>query len=274
MPVRVLLVEDDELFAALVREMLAQAAPEVELEHANRLSSALARIFRQDFAVIVTDLNLPDSDGPSTVRHLLRAAPDVPVVVLSGNSEIGTALDAIHEGADDFMVKGALDADAVAHLVRVAAERSRRVRVEPVTSLAALAAVGDHLIPLVDRLGLALGVVSLRVESANSWLPGVRRGLLEQVTVVLRQVLRRADFVSRADEGELMLTLVTHDPELHPVLARIRQALVTAGLHQNVRMGAVLHDAGDPTTFTELIGLARQAAPSSPGPPDTDIRDP
>ena len=260
MPVRVLLVEDDELFAALVREMLAVAAPEIDLEIAPRLSAALALIFREDFAVIITDLHLPDSDGPTTVRHLVRVAPDVPVVVLSGNSDIEVALDSIHEGADDYMVKGALNAEGVAHVVRVAVERSRQQRGEPISSLSALAAVGDHLIPLADRLGLSLGVVIVQVEMSDTSVPGIRRAQLRRATEILRSVLRRCDVVSRADEGELALTLVSREPDLLPVIERIKGALAVADLDQSVRIGSALHEVGSDRTFSNLIQLARQAA--------------
>lgn len=58
----------------------------------------------------------------------MRAAPDVPVVVLSANRDAGMAIDTIRAGADAFMVKDVADADAVAHLVRGAADRSRQNR--------------------------------------------------------------------------------------------------------------------------------------------------
>jgi two-component system sensor histidine kinase UhpB len=133
-PIRVLLVEDDEGCAELVQALLAVAAPDIEVDHANRLSTALACLAVHDFAVIVTDLNLPDSDGLSTVSDLCRAAPEIPVVVLSANSNVNVASDALQRGADHFIAKSELRGDALAHVVREAAQRSGQT--EPVRLIA------------------------------------------------------------------------------------------------------------------------------------------
>src|SRR5688572_33082900 len=86
-----LLLEDDPRFAELVRHVLAETAPEIEVEHVVRLSTAMARLVRQPISLIITDLDLPDSRGAATVRHLQRAAPNVPVIVLSGEADVEVA---------------------------------------------------------------------------------------------------------------------------------------------------------------------------------------
>lgn len=266
-PVRVLLVEDDAAFADLVRAMLGVAAPEFEVEHAGRLSSALARLVRDRYDVVVTDLNLPDSTGSETVRHLQRAAHQVPLVVLSGIGDIDVALDAIHEGADDFVVKGALDADTVARLVRVALERRRRQATGPTAEaapfrppgLAALRTVGGHLLQVVDRLGLHLGLVVLRVEADRRGSRGQRPGLLE-VSEVLRSTLRRADLVCRVGPDELAVVLVSHRPELGAAVARLEAAVVASGAGPDVRVGFAAYDCEHPVSVDQLIVQARHGA--------------
>jgi DNA-binding NtrC family response regulator len=121
-----LLLEDDPRFAELVRHVLAESAPEFDVQHVGRLSAALARLVRQPFSLILTDLSLPDSDGPATVRHLQRAAPGVPLVVLSGNGDLGLAMECIREGADEFRVKGTPAFQALGRLLRLALERRHR----------------------------------------------------------------------------------------------------------------------------------------------------
>ena len=121
-----LLLEDDPRLAELVRHVLAASAPEFDVQHVGRLSAALARLVRQPFSLILTDLNLPDSDGPATVRHLQRAAPGVPLVVLSGNGDLDVALECIREGADEFLVKGTPGFQALGRLLRLALERRHR----------------------------------------------------------------------------------------------------------------------------------------------------
>ena len=84
------------------------------------------RCRRQPFCLILTDLDLPDSDGPATVRHLQRAAPGVPLIVLSGNGDLDVALECIREGADEFLVKGSPGFQALGRLLRLALERRHR----------------------------------------------------------------------------------------------------------------------------------------------------
>ena len=84
--VRILLVEDDPIVAALVRLNLDQAKwGDVSVEHAETLADALARLDRADFDLIVTDLNLPDSAGLDTLDALVRAT-DRLIVVLTGKA--------------------------------------------------------------------------------------------------------------------------------------------------------------------------------------------
>ena len=120
-----LFVEDDPRLAELVRHVLAEVTPEFDVEQVGRLSTALARLVRQPFSLILTDLNLPDSHGAATVRHLRRAAPDVPLVVLSGETDPEVALECVREGADEFLVKETPGFLTLGRLLRLALARRR-----------------------------------------------------------------------------------------------------------------------------------------------------
>ena len=121
-----LFLEDDRLIAELVRLVLTESAPEFDVQHVDLLSTALARLVRQPFSLILTDLSLPDSDGPATVRHLQRAAPGVPLVVLSANGDPDVATECIGEGADEFLIKGTPGFQALSQLLPLALERRAR----------------------------------------------------------------------------------------------------------------------------------------------------
>src|SRR2546423_11894379 len=174
--IRVLIVEDDPLFTNLVTGILSEAPEDFEVVSVSRLSSALARLVRDGIGLVVTDLNLPDSSGAATVRFLRRAAPDIPIIVLSGVDDVQVALEAIREGADEYVVKGRFSVDSLVWLVRLVLERHRRLTLPPATgtagglagfeSLPALQVVGRHLIHVAERTGLHLGVVVLSVEPA------------------------------------------------------------------------------------------------------------
>lgn len=123
MPLQLLLVEDDTADAYLIQATLEEAGVDAEWRHVVRLADI-------DFGSIgdwadcaLVDLSLPDSHGLETVRKLLTSMPGLPVVVVSGNSDQGLALAAVHAGAQDYLVKGRIEPDLLARTIRYAIER-------------------------------------------------------------------------------------------------------------------------------------------------------
>jgi signal transduction histidine kinase len=75
--------------------------------------------------LVLLDLSLPDSHGFDTFETVHAAAPDVPVVVLSGLDDQGLAVRAVQEGAQDYLVKGQVDGGSILRSMRYAIERQR-----------------------------------------------------------------------------------------------------------------------------------------------------
>ncbi len=130
--VRVLLVEDNPADVDLIRDALeevdprlALGGPGLHLEHVDRLSTALAHILGGTVDVVLLDLSLPDSHGFDTFTRLERAAPGMPVVVLSGLDDEAMAIRAVREGAQDYLVKGKTDGTTLTRSIRYAVERRR-----------------------------------------------------------------------------------------------------------------------------------------------------
>lgn len=123
-PLRVLLLEDSEVDALLFREALADAqATRFELIHIDRFDALVPTLARGRFDVIVTDLGLGRSQGLDTFRRVRAAAPALAIVVSTGLDEEKTALLALREGADDYLVKGQVSGSTVARSLRYAIER-------------------------------------------------------------------------------------------------------------------------------------------------------
>src|SRR6202022_1296244 len=74
-------------------------------------------------SVVLLDLNLPDSKGAETFRNILSKAPGVPVVVLSGQDDEELAVTAVHQGVQDYLVKGDFDSKQLARAMGYAIER-------------------------------------------------------------------------------------------------------------------------------------------------------
>jgi serine phosphatase RsbU (regulator of sigma subunit) len=124
--IRILLVEDNEDDALLLRRMLKEGPiGQFELVHADRLDAALKQLVEPAFDVVLLDLSLPDSRGLETFRSLHCQSPAVPVVVLTGLDDETTAITAAKEGAQDYVVKGQFNRSLLVRAMRYAIERKR-----------------------------------------------------------------------------------------------------------------------------------------------------
>jgi PAS domain S-box-containing protein len=124
--IHVLLIEDNPGDARLVREWLRDAEPDAfELHGTQRLQEALTVAKQRLFDVALLDLSLPDSQGLESLRRLQAAMPTLPVVVLSGLHDEALALQAVRQGAQDYLVKGDDHGPTMARALRYAIERRR-----------------------------------------------------------------------------------------------------------------------------------------------------
>ncbi|MEO0424898.1 MAG: response regulator [Pseudomonadota bacterium] len=128
---KVLLVEDDDVDAAVVTRLLTLKAPPsteitgFEVERRHRLDTALEVATKGDISAILLDLGLPDSQGLDTVRRMLDAAPRLPLLVLTGSDDEQLAIEAVREGAQDYLYKTDLAAHALSRAIEYAIERKQ-----------------------------------------------------------------------------------------------------------------------------------------------------
>ncbi len=123
-PIRLLLVEDDLVFACLLKDMLASAySGQYQMEIAPGLAQAEALVRAHDFSAILLDLSLPDSQGLETVDRLVKAARHTPLVVLTGLDDDTVAEEAIRRGAQDYLRKNHIETASFARAIRYAIER-------------------------------------------------------------------------------------------------------------------------------------------------------
>ena len=99
---RVLVVEDDEAIADVLRRTLRQEGHEVRSAGDGVEALALAEEFVPD--LVILDLGLPKLDGVEVCRRL-RAESDVPILILTARAETGDRVEGLDSGADDYLVK-------------------------------------------------------------------------------------------------------------------------------------------------------------------------
>jgi signal transduction histidine kinase len=124
----VLVIEDNPGDADLLRLRLVEGKSAVDVRCVSRLSDGLDSLKQKAPSVILLDLNLPDSQGAETFRKVLEKAPNVPVVILSGQDDEELAIKALHQGVQDYLVKGAFSSSSLDRAMRYAVERQALLR--------------------------------------------------------------------------------------------------------------------------------------------------
>jgi DNA-binding NtrC family response regulator len=120
----ILVVEDNPADIDLMREALPETGlVQFQIESVPRLSDAIARLAAGGIDIALTDLGLPDSQGLATFRKLHEAAPNMAIIVLTGNDDQELAVAAVREGAQDYLVKGRIGGDLLVRAIRYAIER-------------------------------------------------------------------------------------------------------------------------------------------------------
>lgn len=158
----ILVIEDNPGDARLVSEMLRDAfGRSVEVTTADRLGQGLALVAASTFDTVLLDLSLPDSEGLTSLLSLREAAPQLPLVLLTGLDDELVAVEAMQHGAQDYLVKGSVDTGSLWRAIRYAIERQQLT--------ARLSASEQRFRQIVEQTTDAVLIVDLqgRVRLAN-----------------------------------------------------------------------------------------------------------
>ena len=166
--IRVLWVEDNPGDIQRIHSLLTEA-PSVHFtwEHVEQLSIATEILRTEPFDLVLLDLSLPDSQGLDTFRRLYPHAICLPIVILTSTNDETLALQAVQAGAQDYLVKGQLDAERLVRALRHAIERKHtetalRVKIRELT---AMAQQFESATRIGHELNNSLATVSLSIET-------------------------------------------------------------------------------------------------------------
>ncbi|RKY46411.1 MAG: hybrid sensor histidine kinase/response regulator, partial [Candidatus Omnitrophota bacterium] len=124
--IKVFLVEDNPSEFVLIKEMLTKLKDySLEVEGAASLNESIEKLQNRKVDVVLLDLNLPDSKGEDTFLKLYQRFPQLPVVVLTGFDDEELAVKVVRQGAQDYLVKGRVDAYLTVKAISYAIERKR-----------------------------------------------------------------------------------------------------------------------------------------------------
>lgn len=279
-PLRVLLIEDNDLDAFLLAEMLLQQPHlRATVERANDLESGLQRLSAGGIDLVLLDLSLPDSAELETFRTLESAGHAVPTIVCSASDDAALGVEAVRLGAQDYLVKGQVTPDGLTRAIRYSMERHRML-----AALRGLSLV-DELTGLYNRRGFLTLAQSHITQAARAQrrfvlvmadLDGLKPindtyghadgdGAIRLAADVLRQSFRSTDVLARLGGDEYaVLALETHEGSERAMQARVEAGLQAANASGErpyrigMSMGLFPFAADGRTPLEELMARADQ----------------
>jgi DNA-binding response OmpR family regulator len=125
-PKLILLIEDDPDYEQLVRAVFSGSGNALEIRSAESLASGLVSIARYKPDVILLDLSLPDCSGYETFLRVRECAGETPIIVLTGLDDDQVAIQAVEDGAQDYLVKSLTQPNLIARSMKMAVSRQNR----------------------------------------------------------------------------------------------------------------------------------------------------
>ncbi len=172
---RVLLIEDDHVLGAAIRDHIASTGHGVDW--VQRIDDSRLALAAAPYQLVLLDLNLPDGRGLDLLREMRKANNTTPVIIVTAQDQIAVRIEGLNSGADDYLIKPFDLSEMSARLAAVA----RRYAANPVPEIK----VGNVSIDLTRK------IVSVGDEPAS---------LTAREWAVLERLLqRRGAIVSKSD---------------------------------------------------------------------------
>jgi DNA-binding response OmpR family regulator len=151
---KILVVEDTPGDVFLIKFYLEEIDPDnYEIKSVDNLTEAHQMMSRENFDVILLDLHLPDSQGLMTVKHSVEKFPNDVFIVLTGLSDERIGLEAVKNGAQDFLVKGRIDSKSLDSSIKFSFQRAKLKRAVKIygEALITLESMYQMVIVLIDN---------------------------------------------------------------------------------------------------------------------------
>lgn len=197
--IRILLVEDSIIdMTVFCRQLVTMGGVATKVAHAPSLESASRLLHRDPFDLVVVDLVLPDGSGEESFHAVYAAAPELPIIVLTGINNEALGIRLLQQGAEDYLVKGQFGPEVLQRSIRYAIERKQaREELQRASQLAALGTLAAGIAQEVSKPlseARAAAQAALDVVERSGDVP-----LSECLQEVAQSVRRCADIVDNVN---------------------------------------------------------------------------
>lgn len=219
---KILHIEDDLTDALLVQEMFVNSSSEMyQFVHVGDLKHALSALRADGYSAVLLDLGLRELQGLDNIRIIKQENPDVPIIVLTAQDDETLALEALQEGAQEYLVKGHGDCKIIrmaikASITRKVFERKlfKQANYDPMTNLPNRQLFIEYLSKSLTKAARwnrseALLFVDIDHFKHINDTYGHEAGnvLLAQVAERMRGALRNSDIIARYGGDEFIVLL-------------------------------------------------------------------
>ncbi|MEA5570050.1 ATP-binding protein [Calothrix sp. UHCC 0171] len=252
--VKILLIEDNLAEARFLQELLTRNSTEADtrsqstaftLIHVKRLQDGLKELSQYQvtndklcpYDAILLDLTLPDSDGLASLSPLIALAPSLPIVVLTNTNDDELAVEAVRQGAQDYLIKRQVSDKVLLRSLRYAIERKQalenlravnqnlEIRVEERTAeLVKAQEINQFKSEFVSMLShdirnplntilLAAGLLQNNDHKLSQEKKTSHFQLIRSAVKSMSQLLDEVSFIGQADTGRLAYDLIELDLE-------------------------------------------------------------
>lgn len=124
--IHVLIIEDNEEHAQLLEKLLGTSEyPHFRVSIAHTVADGVQKLKSDGVDMVLLDLTLPDCQGAPTFQKVSDLVPDLPIVILSGISDVTVAIEMVQQGAQDYLVKGHVDNHLLLRSIQYSIARKR-----------------------------------------------------------------------------------------------------------------------------------------------------